>query len=70
MLEIGLMFYTKDLSKDIEAMIARYRERLSTEPVTIWYKGDSQPETLAGLKTRFTLIPSNHYILAGEDAVS
>lgn len=68
MLEIGLMFYTKDLTKDIEKMIARYQQRLNVEPVTIWYKSATQPETLAGLKTRFTPIPDNHYIIAGKDA--
>lgn len=67
MLEIGLMFYTKDLAKDIEAMIARYQERLGAKPVTIWYKSVSQPDMLAGLQTRFVNIPKDHYILAGAD---
>lgn len=67
MLEIGLMFYTKDLSKDIDAMIARYQERIGAEPVTIWYKSISRPDILAGLQTRFVRIPENLYILAGAD---
>lgn len=68
MFEIGLMFYTKDLSKDIEAMIARYVDRMKGGPVTIWYNSLVQPETLAGLRTKFVCIPKDHYVLAGQDA--
>lgn len=65
MIEIGLMFYSKDIQKDIEAAIKRFQERMFYQPNTIYIK-DDQRAMIAGMKVKSASLPKNHFVLARE----
>ena len=68
MIEIGLLFYTKNLEKDIPAMIDRTATRLRESPNILYTKKDALPEQLAGLRVVVVSdLPENHYIIGAEE---
>ena len=64
MIEIGLLFHTTNIEKDIEPAIKRFKERMGAEPNTIFLDALYPGVQFAGLKVRAGTVVKNHFVLA------
>jgi hypothetical protein len=64
MIEIGLMFYSRKITKDLEAAVKRFEVRMECKPNTIYIKKGCL--VITNLKVKFTALPKNHFVLAME----
>ena len=67
MIEIGLLFHTSNLEKDIIPAIKRFKERMGYEPNTIYLGDVYQDASFAGLQVRAGLVTKKHFILSKEE---
>lgn len=70
MIEIGVLFYSKDPDKDITKAIQTFAKRMETRPNVIYFPVHAYPKTFKPcdiLAIKSAVLPENHFVLARED---
>jgi len=66
MIEIGLLFHSKNIEKDLPSAIRRYKERMGAEPKTIFLSSVYPGVDMHGLKVLSGVVTKYHFVLTGE----